>query len=211
LTISIVTPVAGDPVTLAELKAHCRVDFTLDDAYFTTLITAATDWVQRLTRRQLVTATLRQSWDSYPSVFHPPRVITQAYGPRVFYQGMEAAMMTLDVEPVQSVSTVTYYDPTDALQTVNSSTYWVDIATSPQRIVPKDAWPTILFGRPSAFRIDFIAGYGTASDVPAMLKQAIMLLAAHWYENRETVASCFMKEVPVATETICQMFETSPV
>lgn len=212
MTISILTPAATDPVTLDEIKAHCRVDFTEDDAYLTSLIAAATDWVQRRTGRQLVTATLRQSWDSYPSVFHPVRPITQAYGPRVFYLGMEAAMMTLDVEPVQSVSSVTYYDANDALQTVISTAYWVDLATTPPRIIPKDAWPNILWGRPSAFRIDFVAGYGVATDVPTLIKQGIMLLAAHWYERREaTVQNASIAEVPFAVESICQSYETTKV
>lgn len=31
------------------------------------------------------------------------------------------------------------------------------------------------------------AGWATAADVPGNLKQAIRMLVAHWYENRETV------------------------
>ena len=37
--------------------------------------------------------------------------------------------------------------------------------------------------------IDFTAGYGAlATDVPAPLREALLLLIAHWYENREPIA-----------------------
>ena len=38
--------------------------------------------------------------------------------------------------------------------------------------------------------IQFTAGFGAAAtDVPAPLRQAILLLVAHWYENREPVVA----------------------
>ena len=33
--------------------------------------------------------------------------------------------------------------------------------------------------------IDYVAGYGGAEDVPADLKQAVLVLVAYWYENRD--------------------------
>jgi uncharacterized phiE125 gp8 family phage protein len=45
-------------------------------------------------------------------------------------------------------------------------------------------------GRSAAgIELDVSAGYGAAAiDVPEPLRQAIRLLAAHWYENRGVVA-----------------------
>lgn len=37
--------------------------------------------------------------------------------------------------------------------------------------------------------IDYTAGYGGASDVPADLKQAVLVLAAYWYENRDLASA----------------------
>jgi uncharacterized phiE125 gp8 family phage protein len=37
--------------------------------------------------------------------------------------------------------------------------------------------------------IDYTAGYGAAADVPADLKQAVLALAAYWYENRDLAAA----------------------
>ena len=42
-----------------------------------------------------------------------------------------------------------------------------------------------------------------SSTVPQSIKQAILLLAAHWYEHREGVADGVSpKEVPLAVESL---------
>lgn len=47
-------------------------------------------------------------------------------------------------------------------------------------LIPLQGW-----GRSAV--ISFTAGYGAPQDVPATLRQAILLLIAHWYDNREAV------------------------
>jgi gp6-like head-tail connector protein len=37
--------------------------------------------------------------------------------------------------------------------------------------------------------VDYTAGYGAASDVPADLKQAVLALVGHWYANRDLGAA----------------------
>ena len=40
----------------------------------------------------------------------------------------------------------------------------------------------------NGIEIAFVAGYGdAAADVPAPIRQAILLLVAHWHEHREPV------------------------
>jgi uncharacterized phiE125 gp8 family phage protein len=38
-------------------------------------------------------------------------------------------------------------------------------------------------------QVNFIAGYTDKTLVPRHLKQAILILVGHWYENREEAAS----------------------
>jgi uncharacterized phiE125 gp8 family phage protein len=41
---------------------------------------------------------------------------------------------------------------------------------------------------PQGIEIDYVAGYGSAADeVPADLRQAVLLLIAHWHEHRDAV------------------------
>jgi len=39
----------------------------------------------------------------------------------------------------------------------------------------------------NAVTVRFVAGYGDAGDVPQAIKQAILILIAHWYEQRDPV------------------------
>lgn len=43
------------------------------------------------------------------------------------------------------------------------------------------------FGRPAA--ITFTAGYGAPADVPAAIRQAMLLLVTQWYENRQVTGA----------------------
>lgn len=53
------------------------------------------------------------------------------------------------------------------------------LTTGPQR-----SWPKIPHGGYAAIR--FIAGFGPdASDIPADLRHAVLMLAAHYFEHRE--------------------------
>ena len=57
-----------------------------------------------------------------------------------------------------------------------------DLALQDQRLLLR---PSSGHGRPVA--ITFTAGFGSAADVPAAIRQAMLLLIAHWYDNREAV------------------------
>jgi uncharacterized phiE125 gp8 family phage protein len=57
-----------------------------------------------------------------------------------------------------------------------------------QQISPKSGfnWPVTQI-RDDAIKIEYVIGYGdAASDVPQTVRHALMMLVAHWYENRET-------------------------
>lgn len=40
-----------------------------------------------------------------------------------------------------------------------------------------------------AVSIDYTAGYGASADVPSDLKQAVLMLVAYWYENRDALTA----------------------
>ena len=45
-----------------------------------------------------------------------------------------------------------------------------------------------------------------AADFPARLKIAVLMLAAHWYRNREPVATVAMNAVPYALEVLVKPY-----
>src|SRR5690349_16359269 len=58
MSLSLITPPVGEPVTLADAKAHLKIDTSDDDALIGQLITAARARVEWHTGRALMT----QSW-----------------------------------------------------------------------------------------------------------------------------------------------------
>jgi uncharacterized phiE125 gp8 family phage protein len=51
--------------------------------------------------------------------------------------------------------------------------------------------------------VRFVAGYGAnPGDVPEPLRQAMLLLIGHYYENREAVAAGTLTELPFAVASL---------
>jgi len=114
---------------------------------------------------------------------------------------------TLPYSPIQAVSSITYVDIGGTTQTWSSSLYDVDIYSKPGRIRPKwgETWPSIR-SQMNAIAMTYTCGYGaTAASVPAPIRQAMLLLIGHWYENREAVVIgnvLGFREIPIAVESL---------
>lgn len=178
-SLSIVTGPVAEPVTLAEAKAHCRVEHSSDDTLISSLIVAAREYVETETRRALCTQTwdltIHRAWPSYwDAECHEWRI------------GIE-----LPRPPLVSVTSITYVDTAGDSQTLAADQYQV-VKTGGQTlaglIVPAYSvtWPSIRDVH-DAISVRFVAGYGNAAAVPQRIKQAMLLLIGHLYENREAV------------------------
>jgi len=51
-----------------------------------------------------------------------------------------------------------------------------------------------------------LAQMGNGTDVPAPIKHAIMLLGAHWYNQRESVSSVQMHAVPDSLQALIKPY-----
>lgn len=180
-----------EPVSPTEAKAQCRIEVDDESALITALITAAREAVEHFTRRQLLTATWRLKLDSWSS-------------------GCESDLILLPYPPLQSVASVQYVDGTGATQSLVAGTdYVVDTADEPGRVVLQygKTWPT-LRGDRNAVTITYVAGWTGASLVPGMLRHAIKLLIAHWYESREPVVTgTIVTEVPKTVEYLLRPWQ----
>ena len=183
MPMQLITPPAGEPVSLAEAKLHLRVDFDDDDSLIQVLISAARQAAETLTNRQLVTARWRMVLDSFPG----PSLMGVPAG-QVFTLPGHAVL--LPKSPVQSVVEIRYLDMAGVWQVMPAANYTVDCACEPARITPVfgQIWP-IALPQIGAVSVIFDAGYGDASAVPEGIKTWIKLRLGSLYVHREEVAS----------------------
>jgi uncharacterized phiE125 gp8 family phage protein len=165
MAIVLTAPPAAEPISLAEAKAHLRIDADDENPMLTALIIAARMFVERTLGLALIT----QSW-SYFLDFWP-----------------RAGCITLPILPVQLVGAVKVHDGAGGSVTLDAASYAVDVL-SPARLVLKGAVPATQARELNPFEVDFTAGYGDeADDVPGPIRHALKLLVAHWFERREVV------------------------
>lgn len=81
--------------------------------------------------------------------------------------------------PLLSVQSVSYFDTDNTEQTLDPSFYYV--ADYGIELQPGQSWPDV-YERKDAVMIEFTAG-----ACPPSARRAILLLVAHYYENREAV------------------------
>jgi uncharacterized phiE125 gp8 family phage protein len=173
---------AEEPVSVAAAQAHLRLDADAEAELLAALVAGAREVAETMTGRALVTQSWTVSLDGWADGAGG-RPAGLAPAPRC-----ARLALALPRPPLISVETVTTFDADGAGSVWAPSAYFVDRAAAPGRIVRLRGapWPTP--GRPlGGIEIAFTAGYGDAASVPAALRQAILLLVAHWFENREPV------------------------
>ena len=166
MSLQLVTPPAGEPVSLAEAKLHLRVDGGEDDLLIGSLITAARQAAETITHRQFITARWKLVMDAFAG---------QA--------------VLIHKSPLISVVAVEYLDMAGLAQTMPPSHYTVDAASEPARLTPifGQTWPTTL-PQIGAVSVTFDAGYGPASAVPEGIKSWIKLRVGSLYAHREEIS-----------------------
>lgn len=162
-------------LTLEEVKAHLRVESSVhdDDALIQGLMTAAEqelDGGDGLLGRCLVS----QTWELRLNGFCEDKI-------------------RIPLPPLLEVLSVKYYDAANALQTLATTYYTVGGVGARQvgfvELNYDYTWPDT-YERSEAVLIRFRAGYVDVSaspdgDVPAPIKQAMLLAIGDMYENRE--------------------------
>lgn len=182
MPLQLVTPPAGEPVSLADAKQHLRVDGGDDDLLIGSLITAARQAAETKTGRQLITARWKLVLDAFPG----PSLMQSASGASFSLPGHAILLAKC---PVQSVVSIEYLDINGTTQVMPASDYVLDAACEPARLTPAfgKTWPPTL-PQTGAVSVTFDAGYGTASAVPEGLKSWIKLRVGSLYGHREEMS-----------------------
>lgn len=177
---------SGTPISLAEAKAHLRVDHADDDAYVSALIDAATAWLDGwsgVLGRALRSQRWRQDFGCFPG----------------------CARGRLALLPTDAIVSITYFDRDNAQQTLASEVYagpLVDEIGAYFALNAGQSWPDT-YSRADAVSVTYSAGYGAASDVPAPIRQAMLLLVGHWYAVREAVnVGNIVSPIPFAVDAL---------
>lgn len=182
----VLVPPRWEPVGLSDLKAHLKVDGDDEDVLLWGYLQAAREEAERRTGRALATQTLRVVVDAFEAVS-----ARRDAGAPAGYDPRAAGTIVLPRAPVQSIVQVQWTSSTGAVTTLAGGDYLL-AATDPNRsarLFPGAAgWPVGPFAAAEAVRVDYVAGYANADDVPHTIRQWILLHAAKWYEQRLPIA-----------------------
>lgn len=192
--LSLVTAPAEEPLTRDEAKAHIRVDLDDENTLIDGLITAAREHVETVTRRALLTQTYDLYLDDWPC-------------PRPGRPGWpwEELEIKLPRPPLQSVEGIFYTPDGGQEQELASSEYEVDAVGEPGRVVITGTLPADELKAVNGVRINFVAGWESAEDVPQTIKQAMLLLLGDFYENREDsvlIQGLEMQQLPYGVQAL---------
>jgi uncharacterized phiE125 gp8 family phage protein len=147
------TSPTSEPVSLAEAKNFLRIIDIDDDALINSLIIAVRQKAETWMRRALITQTWTLWLDASP----------------------DGLNLSIPLSPLQSVTYIKSYNLVNVASTFDLIKYFVDTASTPGRVALNDGqtWPTAL-RRINAMEVEFVAGFGPASNVPETIKQGIL-------------------------------------
>lgn len=183
MPLILITPPALEPVSLAEVKAHLRIDTSTDDLLLSALIATSRQQIEAV----LDLALINQSWSLTLDSWPPSRTTD------------------LPIAPVSALTAVRTFDADGIASPLPLASFQLDSASNPPRVHCKTILTVATPLRAlAAIEISFIAGFGaTAAAVPAPLRQALLLLVAHWYDNRSAGdASISVQAIPDAISSL---------
>ena len=164
MTTALITAPASEPVSLADAKAHLRVDHDHEDQLIADTLRAARQHTEFASNSRFLT----QAWRQYDNGLGSDRTIQ------------------LRVWPVQEIAAVTLFDRDGTPTVLGTDDYRLVRGHSPAALV---VTPHIGIEKAAnGAEIDIVAGFGDLGlDVPGTLRRAILLLLAHWYEFRGAI------------------------
>lgn len=160
MTMFLVTPPALEPVTIADARAFLRISTDSEDDILRRIIKTARELVEAETGLALIDQTWRLRVDRWP----------------------RSGRLALFKYPVKAVTAVIAYRPDGNAISMEPEEFMLQHGRRPQRVYMAQYPDAQTF---CGLEVDFIAGFGeTGVEVPDALKQAILSLTAHLYENR---------------------------
>jgi uncharacterized phiE125 gp8 family phage protein len=161
-----------------------------DDSLIAIYLRAARMTVEKYTERRLVPTALEYAVDRFP-----------------------CGALKLPGSPLREVTSISYVDADEVVQTLDTSLYAVDTYSEPGWLLPKagTVWPYAKCVV-NAVKINYVAGYDGPDDIderpaPSPLVAAVLLTLAQLYENREAVVvGTTVAELPLGVKYLLQPY-----
>jgi uncharacterized phiE125 gp8 family phage protein len=186
------TPPANAPVTLDDFKAYAKITNDAENDTLQLILDSAISFGQAYTRRTFITTEFKTFRDEFID---------------------RARFIELRKSPFQSLTSFKYYNESETLVDVDSSTYMTtqDEFYSKIALLDGSEYPNDVSNvRPfQVIEIIFKAGYGdTSADVPEGIRTAIMAHALNVARNRGDCGdSCNESNLPSAAKGLYQQFK----
>jgi uncharacterized phiE125 gp8 family phage protein len=166
MTIIDLSPPLAEPLTLAEVRAHLRLDTQDEDELLAALITVAREHLEREAGLVLASRDFRLCLDAWP----------------------DDGILTIARGPVRQVTEVTVYDGEGDGQAVDLGGHLLDGEARPARLWLRQ---TPEPGRVlNGIEVEFVAGFGeSGAEVPETLKRAMLLHIGAMFACRGVVAA----------------------
>lgn len=173
-----VAPLAtqGDILSVDELKEHLRVTSTDDNSLIAAYRDAALSYVADYCNLILGDTTATLYLDAFP------------------------AMVEIPAAPVTAVTGVTYLDANNVSQTLSTASYWVDVKRRPARVTFSSV-PATYVDAHNAVQIACTIGIPEA-DVPESIKQAVRIMVAELYREREASSPAMLHKNPYGIQAL---------
>jgi uncharacterized phiE125 gp8 family phage protein len=153
---------AVEPVSVANMRAFLRLDDAAEDELIAALVKTARQAVEAAAGRLLIAQTWRVAIDRWP----------------------HDGLVVLPLSPLLAVETIQVFDAAGVATLLTSTQYRADALSDPPRIVVEALAPQPARA-PGGIEVEVRLGYGASTDaVPPPLRQAVRMLAAHWFEHR---------------------------
>jgi uncharacterized phiE125 gp8 family phage protein len=193
MNLTVIIEPAFEPVTLADVYQHLRLDpddspaTHPDDSALQRHIVSARKMVELMTRRALVEQTIRLSMGNWPA--------SNTYWPMRWSPREQVREIRLFRPPVIAVESVSYYDHENSLVALDPADYYLTDEQVPELRFVNTFSAATLYDRPDAVRVRYRAGYlgdgspvdatqaEAAANVPEPLKEAVLMGVQLLYDD----------------------------
>lgn len=184
ISLKLITPPEIEPVTVEEVKLHAHIDHDVQDSILEYWITSGRILAEDYQHRSYIGQMWEIGFDEFPKmpVLLPRPPLIGIMSIKYFNsENEETILYSIADDPLTTTE-----EPGTDLST--NSDFIVDVNSEPGRVgfAYNKNWPSATLRPMSAVKIRFVAGYGLeASDVPATVKDSIMLYCTYRNENRD--------------------------